>query len=220
MKKVLLLIPAFLLAFQISKAQTEKGSQTLGVNVSFHSQKSSNVINDPNSGSSYNLNSKSSSFGIGPSYSYFIANKLDIGVNLGYDHMSNTNSQGSSPYRSRQYDYSAQLFLRKYFMYTDKIGLRAGPYVGYGKYNTKNTYSDPNQASDTYKSDNYSAGANLALVYYPSRNIGISASLANIAYQHSKGNDESPNNYSTNTFDASFISSNVGLSLFYVFGAK
>jgi hypothetical protein len=44
--------------------------------------------------------------------------------------------------------------------------------------------------------------------------------LSNIVYQHSKGNDGSANNYRTNTVDATFISSNVGLSLFYVFGAK
>jgi hypothetical protein len=44
--------------------------------------------------------------------------------------------------------------------------------------------------------------------------------LSNIVYQHSKGNDGSANNYSTNTIDASLISNNVGLSLFYVFGNK
>ena len=41
MKKILVLIPAFLLAFQISKAQTEKGSQTIGIDLQFTHQKTS-----------------------------------------------------------------------------------------------------------------------------------------------------------------------------------
>ncbi|SEP44220.1 autotransporter outer membrane beta-barrel domain-containing protein [Mucilaginibacter sp. OK283] len=222
MKKILLLVPAFLLAFQISKAQTEKGSQTLGVNLIFNTQKSSNVSVNPSTGTSSNTKNKYNNFGIGPNYSYFIADKLDIGANLSYDHLSVDNGEFSSPSTHHQYDYGAQIFIRKYFMYGDKLGLRAGPYLGYSRYNVKYTYDYPGAAvnSNSSKTDSYNAGINLGLVYYPTKKIGVSATLANIYYAHSKSDDGAQSHGSTDSFNGSFISNGLGLSLFYVFGAK
>jgi len=51
MKRSLILIPAFLFLVQISKAQTEKGSQTLGVNLSYeyYNQSGVNISTPDNS---------------------------------------------------------------------------------------------------------------------------------------------------------------------------
>ncbi|WP_184548726.1 autotransporter outer membrane beta-barrel domain-containing protein [Mucilaginibacter sp. FT3.2] len=220
MKKILFLIPAFLLAFQISKAQTEKGSQTLGVNVSFNTQKTNSTAGDPSSGNITSSTTKFTSFGVGPSYSYFIADKLDIGASLGYNRSSNDNGYQSAPSSQRQHDYSAQLFLRKYFMFGSKLGLRAGPYLGYDRNNSKYTYNYPNVATviNSTKTDNYNGGVNLGLVYYPSKNVGLSATLANVSYSHSKADSGTQGHATSNSFNANFISNNLGLSLFYVFG--
>lgn len=216
MKKILFLIPAFLLAFQISKAQTEKGSQTLGVNADFVYQKSSHA-----SSGSDNLISKNTSWGIGPSYSYFIADKLDIGASLGYSHINLDNSTQSYPSTQHQNDYSASVFLRKYFMYNDKFGIRTGPYVGYDRYNTKSTYPDNGNVGDnSSKTDTYNAGINLGFVYYPSKNIGFAANLANLSYSHSKTNTGASGHDSADNVNLNFISNNLGLSVFYVFGGK
>jgi long-subunit fatty acid transport protein len=223
MKKFLFLIPAFLLAFQTSKAQTEKGTQTLGANIVFHTQKTSNVAIDNNSGTTFTSDTRYTSLGVGPNYSYFIADKLDIGGSLAYTYINSNNGDNSSPSRTREHDFGGQVFLRKYFMYNDKLGLRAGPYLGYDRYNNKSFYNYPNAPipSATTKGDNYTAGVNLGLVYYPAKSVGVSVSLASISYQHSKNSTVGNSGHaSTDSFDASFISNNLGLSLFYVFGGK
>jgi hypothetical protein len=221
MKKILILLPAFLMAFQISKAQTEKGSQTLGVNVNFSYQKSTNLSINPSDNSSVNSVNKNTIWGIGPSYSYFIADKLDIGANLGYDNMHVDNSDQSYPQSRRIHDYVASVFLRKYLMYNEKFGIRTGPYIGYSRYDTKDTYPPSSAINDnTSKSDSYIAGLNLGLVYYPSKNIGFAATLANLSYNHVKTDSGVNGHGSTDNVNFNFITNNLGLSVFYVFGGK
>jgi hypothetical protein len=80
MKKTFVLIAALLLASVISHAQTEKGNQTLGLNLGFSSQTSTGINVNPFDHSATDAGNKSTSFNTGPVYSYFIANKLDIGA--------------------------------------------------------------------------------------------------------------------------------------------
>jgi long-subunit fatty acid transport protein len=216
MKKILVLIPAFLLAFQISKAQTEKGSQTIGIDVQFTHQKTSENIIRPGV-DTYNSDFKLTNFNIGPTYSYFIVDKLDIGTSLTYAYakLDNQNTSYSSIQTSRQY--GANIFLRKYFMFGDKFGLRAGPYLGYFRYN----YKTNNDGSiTTNKTDNYIVGANLAFVYYPVKKLGISAMLANLSYQHSKLKDATRQTGGGDNVNFNVINNGLGLSIFYVFGGK
>ncbi|WP_295710944.1 hypothetical protein [Mucilaginibacter sp.] len=220
MKKILLLIPAFLLAFQISKAQTEKGSQTLGLDLGFSHASSNNSFITPGSTAVSNLNGKRTSFLIGPNYSYFIADKLDIGTNLYYATGNQTNGSNLVT-RQHTTEYSAKVFLRKYFMYNDKIGIRTGPYIGYGRSNYKFTYDDPNYAGSNTnsKTDGYMAGVNLGLVYYPSKKFGVAATLANLNYNHYKSKD--PNGQqsgSGDSVDFRLISNDIAISVFYTFG--
>ncbi|WPU97248.1 hypothetical protein SNE26_14570 [Mucilaginibacter sp. cycad4] len=216
MKKILVLIPAFLLAFQISKAQTEKGSQTIGIDLQFQHQKSSENTIRPGF-DTYNSDFKLTIFNAGPTYSYFIADKLDIGTSLTYAYtkQDNRNTSYSSTQTTRQY--AAELFLRKYFMFGDKFGLRTGPYIGYARYDFK--YIDAGTATRN-KSDNYFAGANMALVYYPVRKLGVSATLANLSYSHSKLKDDTRQTGSGDNVTFNLINNGLALSVFYVFGGK
>lgn len=216
MKKILVLIPVFLLAFQISKAQTEKGSQTLGLDLQFSHLKSTQSITQSTVVTS-DFDTKLTNFSIGPNYSYFIADKLDIGVNLNYGYSSQNNQNPGNPGTQKSHQYGGQLFLRKYFMFGDKLGLRAGPYVGYSRDDFKST--------DTYsiintKTDNYQVGANLALVYYPAKKLGISATLANANYNHYKQKDGARETGHGDNFNFNIINDGLGLSVFYVFGGK
>jgi hypothetical protein len=92
MKKLLVLITASLFFYQISNAQTEKGSQTLGINLngSYQSQNGDYISTYDNSSTSAASTSKS--FGIGPGYSYFIADKLDISASLDYAYTKTTSA--------------------------------------------------------------------------------------------------------------------------------
>ncbi|WP_426670799.1 outer membrane beta-barrel protein [Mucilaginibacter sp. McL0603] len=218
MKKTIFLIAAFLLAAVVSQAQTEKGTQTLGLNLSFGYNKTSGVDINPYDGSVTNQNNKATGFSIGPDYSYFIADKLDIEASLSY----NTNTYNYSyipgyPQKQSNYSYGGIIYLRKYFMYNDKLGLRAGPYVGYTRGDSKNTNSGPNSIYDEdSKTDNYNAGAKLDLVYYPSKRLGFSATLANLSYTHSKTNSGTQGNSSTDNVSMMFVNNGLGISIFYV----
>lgn len=217
MKKILFLIAAFLLAFQISKAQTEKGSQTLGLDLGFSHASSNNSYTAQ--GSTVVSSNERTSFLIGPGYSYFIADKLDIGTRLYYA-TGNQSNDGNMATKQHSTEYIANLFLRKYFMYGDKIGIRTGPYIGYNRSNYKYTFEDPRYSSNTnIKTDTYIAGVNLGLVYYPSKKVGVSATLANLNYNHYKSKD--PNNQQSTTGDSvdlRLISNDLSISVFYTFG--
>ena len=75
-KKTLLLIAILFLTSLISYAQTEKGSQTFGLNLGFNYNKTSGAYINPYDNSSSDAGVKTTAFNIGPSYSYFVSDKL------------------------------------------------------------------------------------------------------------------------------------------------
>ena len=223
MKKSIMMIAAFTLAALISHAQTEKGSQTLGLNAMFQFNSSNDGnISPVNNSSTYNSNS-TKSFSIGPNYSYFIADKVDIGASLSFGR-STYNYNNSSPdavnlLDQTYYSYGGIIYLRKYFMFADKIGLRAGPYLGYTKSDNKNTYSGSNPLNNfDSKTDYYNAGAKLDLVYYPSKKLGVSLSLANLSYSRYKTDTGIQGHSDGENVDFAFVNNGLALSVFYAFG--
>jgi hypothetical protein len=220
MKKLFVLIGASLFFYQISNAQTEKGSQTLGINLNgFYQSQNGNVINTYDNSSSSEA-STTKSFGIGPAYGYFIADKLDLSASLDYGYTKTTSAGIYNAPLSEQKNYTGTLALRKYFLYQNKIGFRAGPYLSYNNNDNKTTYNADNSNND-YNSNtkNYVAGFNLDLVYYPSKHVGISATLLNAEYDHFKTNNGSQGQYSGNYEGLSFINNGLTFSVFYVFGS-
>jgi hypothetical protein len=214
MKKNLFLIPAFLLAFQISKAQTEKGSQTLGVNLSFGYSKQS----DPSLNSANNIftnnDTKNVTFGAGPIYSYFIADKLDLGGSLFYSNSKYDYSSDNS--YQRYHSYSASVFLRKYLMFNPNFGIRTGPQLGYQRSVQKNSIGYSSDGT----SNAYTGGVNLGFVFYPVKNIGFSATLANLNYAHSNTKYTNGSHSNSDNVYFTWINNDLSLSAFYVFGGK
>jgi hypothetical protein len=223
MKKIFVLLAAFFAAIQFSKAQTEKGTQTLGTNFGFNYTN----VND-NATSLPTVNTKTGNFNIGPVYSYFIKDNLEIGASLSYasskeDYYTSTGNIANTNYPINQTadNYSASIFIRKYFMYKNKIGFRTGAYIGYSGGDAKSYYSTINAAYDySNKTNYYSAGANLDLVYYPTKKIGLSATLLNLEYYHYKSNATTQGSGSADNFTFNLVDNGVALSIFYVFGAK
>jgi len=226
MNKFLILIAALLCACQFSYAQTEKGNQTLGVSVDFQYSKGSDVGINPSDNSSTTTDTKYTNFGAGPNYSYFIANKLDIGTSLYYSSLTSDNSNNLSNPKTVGRNFEALIFLRKYVLYENKIGFRVGPYLAYAYSDSKNTYAPPNSLYNVEdKNYNYLGGVNLSLVYYPSKRLGISATIANLEYDHAKDTGSSQNGIDnvhgkSNNLYFDFINNGLSLSIFYVFGSK
>jgi hypothetical protein len=224
MKKSVILFAVFLFACTASQAQTSKGDQTLGVDFGFSYSKNNQTLLDPNTLTDLDvINGKTTSFNLSPTYSYFIANNVDIGASLNYQSSVTNNNNSDVNYIAKEAykNYGASIFLRKYFMYQNKIGLRVGAYLDYSKQTNHDDFAPVNSTSDNDGYDNnYSGGLNLDLVYYPSKCLGFSATLANLSYQHSKANSGDQGNQDVDSFNFGYINNGLTLSVFYVFGGK
>lgn len=219
MKKILLVFLLAVAGVCTTYAQTEKGTTHLGLNLSYSSDKTeSNTFNA--SDNSYDLyESKVNSFSLGPSFSYFIADKLEMGVGVGYTN-STQKSEGRSisNHELKQHLYFASAFLRKHIMFSSQFGLRTGPYVSYNYLSSKSIYED--QADQKQNINAYTAGVNLGVEYFPIKKLGIAANLVDLSYDHSKLEYEDFGTYSkSDSFNFSFVSS-LNLSIFYVFAKK
>ena len=211
--------------FKFSNAQTEKGSQTVGFNLSYSgSRYNDNYFDNSNSATSLNK-VKSTQFTLGPVYSYFIADRVDVGASFSLTSYS-TSTRPTEPgipgnsFHNRNSE--ATVFVRKYFLYEGKIGIRTGPYAGYNwanqGYGTGNGLVDPGVTN--YRSHGYEAGAKLEAVYFPSKRLGVSAMIANLEYQHFTGKNLTSSGIERtdgNDINVYFVN-NLSLSLFYVFG--
>jgi hypothetical protein len=220
MKRTFILLAAFLLAATVSHAQTEKGNQTLGLNLGFSYANGSGISINPSDGSTSNTGYKTTTFSIGPAYSYFVADKLDLGASLSYG-TSTSNYPPTVNNESKQSSYGlgGTVYLRKYFMFKDKIGIRTGPYVGYEKSDYKSVYTGANALfSEDSKTDDYSAGVRMELVYFPSKSLGFSANIASLNYDHSKTDSGTQGNTSSDNVGFGFVNNGLTLSVFYVFG--
>ncbi|WP_295675997.1 hypothetical protein [uncultured Mucilaginibacter sp.] len=219
MNKLLILIAVFLLTIQFSNAQTEKGNQTLGFNFGFNTGKATEIPGPQSASLGSTFVEKNNYFSLGPNYSYFIANNLDLSVALDFMSNKETNSDNNFgyPLKYTNYQFDAMLYARKYFLYKNKFGIRTGPYIGYGKSTTKYTYTPSDNNNNN--SHNIYAGFKLDMVYYASKKLGFSATLANLQYQRytSKsgylGQDGNGISLYTGT-------SALQVSMFYTFGGK
>lgn len=230
MKKQLTLI-LFLQIINITvKAQTQKGNQLLGGNILFGiTTGRADNINYNNSAYSYSYKSKEVSFSAGPIYSYFIADKLDLGLSLGYGgdkttynySVANTN-YSVLPYKNNTQVYSGGVYLRKYFLYNQKIGIRTGPYVEYQKYKYNYEYLEPqlNNNNSSQKGNYLNAGLILDVVYFPSKRIGIISNLGNLGYINNSSKFQtsySDENAHVNSFGLRLVSA-LNLSVVYCLG--
>lgn len=219
MNKLLIFFAAMLLTCNLVNAQTEKGTQTLGADLTL-------ATNHSNSASLSGESSSYTNFTIGPSYSYFVANNWDVAVNADYgssvnNYTYNDPSDLFGPSKNSSKAYSATVSIRRYFMYQNKIGLRVGLYTGL-THNTDNfIYPQSELANNSINTTNYiQAGINLSLVYYPVRDFGVSLLLGNLQYDHFKEKSSQQGNSSGSDFNLGFKTDDLGLSLFYVFGGK
>lgn len=214
MYKKLLLIILSVITLQAAKAQTEKGSQNLGATFGVSVNNSNNqYFNNFDNTLSANSKGKLTTYNVSPDYSYFIADKLDIGASIGYSYSNQKFDPAlNTQIQQKNTSYSGTIFLRKYFLFDNKIGIRTGPYLDY--VNNKQTFVYSNNQNN-YNSKGYGGGINMDFVYYPAKNIGLAAGLANLNYQHQKYTGDSRGD--ADVFNFNFVN-HLNLSVYYVFG--
>lgn len=219
MKKTLLLIALFLTAL-ISNAQTEKDYQTLGLNLGFHYIKGNTFTANPSTSAISPGGNRTTSFNIGPAYSYFIADKLDVGGFLSYS-LGDTNIQSYYPFSETKvsnHAYGGGFFLRKYFMLGNKVGLRTGPYVSYNKTESSTTYPEPYTSSDNSNViETGGISMQLDFVYYPAKNLGFTAHIADLGFSYYVTHDNQHDSTNGKSANFNLLNNNLSLSVFYAF---
>lgn len=199
------------------KAQTQKGDQLLGLSGGLAT---GNTMIDYSSSYNYygfGVRIKNTSYTFGPSYSYFVADNLDLGTNVGY---SWTNAKYFNT--TVAHELTATVYLRKYFLYHNKIGIRTGPFASYGRSKTNMVHWDlANQYEpviDPLNSTILSAGLGVEFVCFPVKQLGLAASVGSINYTHKSSADDALAIFgSYNKFGANFFSG-INISAFYAFG--
>jgi hypothetical protein len=219
MKKILILIAAFLMVIQFSNAQTAAATQNLGFNLGFYSNRSDNVYINPADFSRQTYVARFSILNLGPAYNYFIKNNVDIGATLIYSsYLTSYSGDLNGRLKQSNNDFGGTIFIRKYVLYENKIGFRTGPYLGYDRGTQKVTNIPSQNTSDLNSStNNYSAGLRFDLVYYPLKRVGFSATLANLMYTNYKSDNITQGSSSGNSFNLNLVTSGLQVSAFYIF---
>ncbi|WP_158826344.1 outer membrane beta-barrel protein [Mucilaginibacter lacusdianchii] len=226
MNKKLFLMLSVVAASITTKAQTQKGNHLLGggFGVGFDKATVTGMSNNAN----YQYLKKTTSLSVGPTYSFFIADKLDLGIsgNWNWGRSRYTDQDNSITYKGQQSDNStsvlANVYLRKYFLYNNKVGIRTGPFVQYlygrsRSFYVQNLVDDYNVADTKFSTKAFSAGIGLDFVYFPTSRLGITAALGSLAYSHANQSQDDIYRTKTDSFGVSLVSS-LNLSLVFALG--
>lgn len=211
MKLNLSLLVLALACMSVAHAQTEKGTKTLGFSVNYAKEKNDRG-GEPER--------KTTSFGLGPSFSYFMKDKLEIGASLNYFNSDYEFLQQNNYMNGlKDQQFGATIFLQKHFMFSEQFGIRTGPFASFINGNSESDY--PDQPKQETTSKGFRTGLNLGIEYFPVKSIGIAANLATLSYNHMKqevkGTTET--NSKINSFELD-VTNGLNLSIFFVFGAK
>ncbi len=216
-----------LLCISRAVAQTGPGSQNLGLNLGYSNTTTTTVFSNPTyTPSTLTTTSKQATYSVAPAYSVFVSKGLDLGLAIGLTGSSTNYDYAPTPYTPTKTDYlaySGTVYLRKYFLYADKIGIRTGPFFLYQQSTQKNVYppgSTFNNNTDN-KVNSYSTGINLDFVFYPVTKIGLGANICSLGYSYQKSTTADgvgSTDATQKTFNANFLANNLSLSVFWVFG--
>jgi hypothetical protein len=224
MNKKFYLLLILSIASLAGRAQTQKGNQLLGGSLSLSTATGTNTEYSSVPGSKPDVfNDKMNSFSIGPSYSYFLANNLDLGASIEYSSNKQTFTLPNVATQTQdQLGMNYSVYLRKYYLFENKIGFRVGPFAGYryskSSAGTDNTSLGLEEAKEKF----FNAGIGFDLVYFPTRKLGLAAGLGSLSYSH-EVYTESDNRgvlreEKDNGFGLNLASNNLTLSVFFAFG--
>jgi hypothetical protein len=215
MYKKLLLAFVSIIFINTVKAQTEKGSQMLGVSFGVSTTNSDSRYIDYSTNAITNVHGKARNYNIAPTYSYFVADKLDLGLSAGYSHQTQDYSSIYNPSNTKLDAFNAGIYLRKYFLYENKIGVRTGPMFNYQHGKQTQAYLSNPESNSEATSNTYSGGVGLDFVYFPVKRLGLTATLGGLTYAHQVVKGTNPSTY--NSFDANFVNRFI-FSVNYIFG--
>jgi hypothetical protein len=201
MKKQLLTLVAVCAIAMAAHAQTEKGDNLIGGNLSISSSKTES----PNY-------EKRNYYTINPSYAHFFSKNLAIGLTAGFSYSKNFNSNFDSNFNttstrtSKQKSFSVGPVVRYYVDIVDKLkafGQFSGT-IGIVKTNETSTYTYNYPPSSKFTQ--YHASIQPGLAFFPTKKLGIELGFPLLSYNKIDYNGKEPSNiwYETEAFEFGF----------------
>ena len=128
-----------------------------------------------------------SQFSFSPAAGYFVANNLEVGLDLGYTAARRSNaSYLSTPNTGPELDPSTTLrlgvFGRYYKMLVEQFGLTGMLGGGYQTLHDQFYNNGSNGAVVNYKATGYYAALTPGIIFFPIAKLGISASMGSLGY--------------------------------------
>jgi hypothetical protein len=205
---------------QVGHAQSiAAGTVSLGGSVGY--SKTTNKVSSNAAGAT---ETTSSQFSFSPSVGYFVADNLEVGLNMGYTatrrpYVSSTTRAELDPTTNL----SIGAFGRYYKMFTEQFGVTGA--LGLGYQSTKSSEYNGNNILE-YKGSGFYANITPAIVFFPIPKLGISASIGSLGYSQLNNDYQTgpniipPAGYEnkTSTFGANFGLSQLQFGGTYYFG--
>lgn len=166
-----MLIAVGLMFFGLAaNAQVSKGTVTVGGNVGFGTSKTKDADN------------RSTNFSIQPQVGYFLSDKLEGYVKLGYSDESNNDGYVNVPGKNKTDQFGGGIGLRKYFMVSDNVAIFAGPELSYYSGSTK---FEPVEGSSQkiHDTNTFNANVNAGVGVFFTKNIGLVAGLGVLSFE-------------------------------------
>jgi len=230
MKKTIIL-SMVLAATSFMSAQTSKGSMMLGGSLGFSSGKEESTIT--NSGVSVvDREYKFSGFNFSPTFGYFVADKLAVGLIVDFGSGNNTFTNplatGNNQKEDKRVNRGTQfgVFARKYMMTNEKFGFYGQLSFLTGSTNNEQTttLANGNSFSNTRKGPQTNVDLGLGIVYFPSKRIGLHAGFGGLGWNSSRLKSTASTSSNSDVtvrssgFNFNLISASINFGFSYFFG--
>lgn len=201
MKKMLIAVGLMFFGLAAS-AQVSKGTVTVGGNVGFRTSKTKDADN------------RSTNFSIQPQIGYFLSDKLEGYVKLGYTNESESYTDNSAG-KNKTDQFGGGIGLRKYFMVSDNVAIFAGPELSYYSGSAKQEPSG-GSSQKLYDTNTFNANVNAGVGVFFTKNIGLVAGLGVLSFESET--NKYPNNGGKSTSNSfNLLAKNAPFALGIVF---
>ena len=193
-KSILIMTTALGFAFMANAQSTNKGTITLGGNVSYNYQK---VVD---------ANGNTQAYSILPGIGYFIKNNFTAGFNLGY---AGTTAENESDNKTVSGEFALAPYAR-FYTGTSNVkffGQLSIP-MGWG--------TNKSGGTKTRTTERYGAALSPGVVFFPNNKVGIEFSVLGLHYQYSSQKQKNGSKIEVNQFGlyANSLKPSIGINFY------
>lgn len=193
-------------------AQTTQGTIAVAGSVNFRNETIRNHSSIPNEHKITNR-----TLNLQPSVGYFVKDKLELGMGIGFTRISYKTEQEDEGTSGRNLSVSLRPYVRKYVALTEQLQLHGTGYaaVGFGNSKLRNAAEDTDEI--THTSNNFGFGIYPGLTYFATPKIGFTATFGSLSFSRTKEKpkDSAQSERTTNTYAADLHPSSISIGFGY-----